>query len=169
MPISILPIVPKVIEKHSTKHLSAYLNTYKLLHEGQSGFRKHHSSQTALIKLTNDWLCHIDKGNIVGAIFFDHGKAFHVVDHETLLHKLAIYDVDSLVWTIPFKQVSVYRGWVENVRLPDNQKRCTLGIRTVTGSVPCIYKWHATSFTSGHRHIRWWYYNPFCRQKAGSG
>ena len=32
-PISTLPIVSKVIEKHVTKHLFAYLNKYKLLHE----------------------------------------------------------------------------------------------------------------------------------------
>ena len=50
-PISILPIVSKVIEKHVSKHLFAYLNKYKLLHEAQSGFRKLHSCQTALIKL----------------------------------------------------------------------------------------------------------------------
>ena len=55
-PLSILPIVSKVIEKHITKYLFAYLNKYKLLHEAQSGFRKNHSCQTSLIKLINDWL-----------------------------------------------------------------------------------------------------------------
>ena len=70
-PISILQIVSKVIELHITKHLFAYLNKYKLLHGAQPGFRKQHSCQTALTKLINDWLSHIDKGNIVGAIFFD--------------------------------------------------------------------------------------------------
>ena len=92
-PISILPIVSKVIEKHVTKHLFADLNKYKLSHETQSGFRKHHSCQTALIKLINDWLSHIDKGNIVGAIFFDLKKASDVVDHEMLLQNLALYGV----------------------------------------------------------------------------
>ena len=92
-PISILPIVSKVIEKRVTKHLFAYLNKYKLLHEAQSGFRKHHSCQTALIKLINDWLSHIDRGNIVAAIFFDLKKAFDVADHEILLQKLALYGV----------------------------------------------------------------------------
>ena len=74
--ISILPIVSKVIEKHVTKQLFAYLNKYKLLHEAQSGFRKDHSCQTPLIKLINDWLSHIDRGNIVGAILFDLKKRF---------------------------------------------------------------------------------------------
>ena len=99
-PISILPIVSKVTEKHVTKHLFAYLNKYKLLHEAQSGFRKHHSCQTALIKLINDWLSHIDRGNIVAAIFFDLKKGFDVVDHEILLQKLALYGVrgTSLHW-----------------------------------------------------------------------
>ena len=73
----------------------AYLNKYKLLHEAQSGFRKPHSCQTELIKLINDWLKHIDQGNIVGAIFFFYlKKAFDVVvDHEYFcnnLHYLAL-------------------------------------------------------------------------------
>ena len=76
------------------------MNKYKLLHEAQSGFRKHHSCQTALIKLINDWLSHIDKGNIIGAIFFDLKKAFEVVDHEILLQKLVLYGLRgiSLRW-----------------------------------------------------------------------
>ena len=92
-PISILPIISKVIEKHVTKHFFAYLNKYKLLHDAQSGFRKHHSCQTALLKLTNEWLEHIDKGNIVGALFFDLKKAFDVVDHDIFLQKLAVYGI----------------------------------------------------------------------------
>ena len=92
-PISILLIVSKVIEKHVTKHQLAYLNKYKLLHEAQSGFRKYHSCQTALIKLTNEWLSQIDQGNVIGAIFYDLKKAFDVVDHEILLQKLALYGI----------------------------------------------------------------------------
>ena len=53
-----------------------------------------------MIKLINDWLSHIDKGNIVEAIFFDLKKAFDVVDHEILQQKLALYGVrgTSLRW-----------------------------------------------------------------------
>ena len=66
-PISILPDISKFIEKHVTKHLFAYLNKYKLMHISQSGFRQNHSCQTALIKLINNWLDHIDNGDLTGA------------------------------------------------------------------------------------------------------
>ena len=88
-PISILSIISKVIEKHVTKHLFAYLNKYSLLHKSQSGFRKHHSCNTALINLIDRWLNSIDKGDIIGAVFFKLRKAFDVVDHDLLLEKLA--------------------------------------------------------------------------------
>ena len=67
----LFPVVSKVIEKHITKHLFSYLYKYKLLHQSQSGFRRKHSCNTALINLINRWLKHIGKGDIVGAIFFD--------------------------------------------------------------------------------------------------
>ena len=70
-PISILSVLSKIIEKHVTKHLIGYLNKYDLLHKSQSGFRKHHSCNTALINLIDKWLKSIDEGELVGAIFFD--------------------------------------------------------------------------------------------------
>lgn len=94
-PISILPTISKIIEKHVNKHLMAFLNKYKLLHENQSGFRPKHSCQTALVKLIDDWMECIDKGDMIGALFIDFRKAFDLVDHKILLHKLSLYKFDS--------------------------------------------------------------------------
>ena len=89
-PISILPVISKVIEKHVTKHLFAYLNKYNLIHISQSGFRKNHSCQTALVKHINNWLDHIDNGDLIGAMFLDLKKAFDIVDHLLLLKNIAL-------------------------------------------------------------------------------
>ena len=64
-----------------------YLNKYKLIHDSQSGFRQEHSCQTALIKLIDQWMSSIDKGDLVGSLFIDFRKAFDVVDHEILMKK----------------------------------------------------------------------------------
>ena len=87
MPISILPVISKVIEKHITKHLFGFLNKYKLLHK-------------ALFNLVDKWLKSIDRGEIDAAIFFDLKKAFDVVDHGILLRKLLCYKLDlfSIRW-----------------------------------------------------------------------
>ena len=84
-PISILSVLSKLLEKHVTKHLFAYLNKYNLLHKSQSGFRKHHSCHTALISMVDKWLSSIDKGEVVDAIFYDLKKAFDMVSHVLLI------------------------------------------------------------------------------------
>ena len=58
------------IERHITIYLFGYLNKYKVLHRAQSGFRPRHACPTALINSVRKWLKNIDKGDIVGAVFF---------------------------------------------------------------------------------------------------
>ena len=47
-PISILPVLSKLFEKHVHESLMNYLEKYKLLYDNQSGFRPNHSCETAL-------------------------------------------------------------------------------------------------------------------------
>ena len=42
---------------------------------------KNIAAQTALVKLIDQWMSCIDKGDFVGTIFLDLRKAFDVVDH----------------------------------------------------------------------------------------
>ena len=64
------------------------IDKHGVLHKVQSGFRNKHSCNTALINLLDNWLKNIDKGNVVGAIFFDLRKAFDVVNHDILLKNI---------------------------------------------------------------------------------
>ena len=49
-----------------------------------------------LIKLVDTWLKSIDKGEVIGAIFFDLKKAFDIVNHYVLIKKLQVYKFDSI-------------------------------------------------------------------------
>ena len=99
-PISILPVLSKVLEKHVHESLSDFLNKHTLLHKTQSGFRANHSCETALINMIDLWLSAIDNGKMIGVVLVDFKKAFDLVDHRILLNKLEIYGIkdEALLW-----------------------------------------------------------------------
>ena len=114
-PISILPTLSKIIEKHIASQLRTFLQNFDLLQKEQSGFREHHSCQTALTKLTDMWLKDIDNGNFTGTSFVDFTKAFDLVDHKLLIQKLECYkfNENTLKWFISYlsnRKQSVHIG-----------------------------------------------------------
>ena len=107
----------------------AYLNKYNILHKSQSGFRKKHSYNTALISLLDKWLNNIDKGEITGAICFDLRKAFDVVDHEILLQKLRLHKFDS-------RAMAWMQSYISNRYLCIIKNRSSSSMQAVTSGVP---------------------------------
>ena len=73
-PISILPATSKIIERLAKDQLMDHCKDQ--LHQFQSGFRPYHSTTTALLQCTNDWLLAMDKGLLIGVVFLDVSKAF---------------------------------------------------------------------------------------------
>ena len=64
--------------------ITEYLNRNSLLDPLQAGFRKHYSTQTALLKLTDD----IDNRKLTLLLLFDFSKAFGTISPTKLLRKL---------------------------------------------------------------------------------
>ena len=90
-PISVLPVLSKILEKHVHDSLMNFLVAYNLLHKTQSGFRPSHSCETALTGMINKWLDAINNGSMIGVVMVDFKKAFDLVDHKILLNKLKAY------------------------------------------------------------------------------
>ena len=114
-PISVLPTISKIFEQHVASQLNEFLTENDLLNPYQSGFRKFHSCQSALLQLTEQWLTNMDDGCLTGVTFLDFRKAFDLVDHEILVQKLKCYNFDSqaLEWFKSYlqnRQQSVYIG-----------------------------------------------------------
>uniref|UniRef100_A0A8C8E0L6 Reverse transcriptase domain-containing protein n=1 Tax=Oryzias sinensis TaxID=183150 RepID=A0A8C8E0L6_9TELE len=99
-PISIINSIVKVYEKIIFNQLSEYLTLNNILSPFQSGFQKHFSTTSALLKFTNDIFSGFDNNMLTGALFIDLTKAFDMVDHYLLLDKLHSIGLDrsSLLW-----------------------------------------------------------------------
>ena len=99
-PISVLSTVSKVFERIMYEQINKYFNDNKLFTKYQSGFRIGYSASTALLSVTNEWLCNIDKGLINGVLFFYLKMAFDTVNHDILIEKLKLhgFQKQSLSW-----------------------------------------------------------------------
>uniref|UniRef100_A0A3B3SBF8 Reverse transcriptase domain-containing protein n=1 Tax=Paramormyrops kingsleyae TaxID=1676925 RepID=A0A3B3SBF8_9TELE len=88
-PISNLPFISKILEKTVATQIHSHLAQNNLYEQFQSGFRPLHSTETALVKITNDLLMAADSGLLTILILLDLSAAFDTICHTTLLNRLS--------------------------------------------------------------------------------
>ena len=99
-PITVLPILSKILERFVHTQIYNYLTENKILSPNQFGFRPKLSTSTALAFFTDNILENADNGLVTASIFLDFSKAFDTVDHVILSRKLKSIGLDdnSLNW-----------------------------------------------------------------------
>ena len=92
-PISVISTVAKLFEGIVYHQLRSFIAANNILIDQQSGFRPKHSTETALISSTNEWLLNMDKGFVNGVLFLDLKKAFDTVNITTYCYQNLNYMV----------------------------------------------------------------------------
>lgn len=128
-PISILPVISKLIERAVQVQLGKHLSERNILSPFQCGFRKAHSTETATISLTDTIRRNIDQGLLTGAVFIDLSKAFDTVDHTLLLQKLRYYGIENL-------ELEWFKDYLTNRKQVVGYQNVMSDFQSITSGVP---------------------------------
>lgn len=103
-PISILPCLSKIFEKIVLHQLVDFIDTTAIYKETVSGFRKGHSTGTALLKLRDDIKQAMKAGEVTLVVLVDFSKAFDTICHHSLIKKMSKlgFSKQFLYWTLSY-------------------------------------------------------------------
>ena len=88
-PVSNLAFVSKLIEQSVIDQIEHHFESNNLNDEFQSAYRANHSTETALLHITNNILLSMDNRRAVCMVMLDLSAAFDTLDHNIMLERLS--------------------------------------------------------------------------------
>ena len=128
-PISVLPVLSKIYEKHILSSLQTHIDLHDIINTNQSGFKKLHSCATTIQHLYSNWITEKDKKKTLVLLFLDFCKAFDSVNHHILLKKIENIGIKCNFFKI-------LQSFLENRFQCVKVQDCTSDILPVTCGVP---------------------------------
>ena len=90
-PVSNLSFVSKLVERATVKQLVDYLEVSEFMPK----HRKHHSTETAVLRVLSDILTAMDNQQVTLTALLDLSAVFDCVDHDILLSRLQYSPVSA--------------------------------------------------------------------------
>ena len=92
-PISLTSVPCKILEHIIFHDIMSHLDFHNILVKFQHGFRRRLSCETQLVTMIEEVAKSLDKGKQSDLIIMDFSKAFDIVPHQRLIHKLDFYGI----------------------------------------------------------------------------
>ena len=118
-PISLTSICCKVMERILKGFLLDHLAENSIITPSQHGFLATKSTETQLLECVNDWTGSLNRQENVDVFYMDISKAFDVVSHPKLLHKLEKYKISGK-----------FHGWIS--AFLQNRSQCVIVNETLS-------------------------------------
>ena len=116
-PVSLLPVLSKILERVIFEQMIFYLEENHLLHHSHHGFRANHSTATALIEMYDQWIEAYENNEVTAVVMLDLSAAFDVVDHKILIQKLEV---------LGFEECAI--SWIRSYLSERSQQVCIEGL-----------------------------------------
>ena len=136
-PVSNLHLMSKIIEKIVAQRLEDHISIHSLHDPLQSAYRSNHSTETAIIKITNDIITSIDRGQCTILASLDLSAAFDTVDHDIFLKRLqSVYGFcgTALSWFKTYLQDRQYKVCINSSFSQQHTLKCGVPQGSVLGA-----------------------------------
>ena len=156
-PVSNLPFIGKLIEQVVIDQINHHLSKNNLHEPLQSAYTPNHSTETAVIKVTNDILRALDERQCVYLVLLDLSAAFDTIDHQVFLLRLredcgvsrGVADWMEYYLSNRTQSIDIYGTLSDKVKLdygfPQGSKIGPFGFKLYTKPLVAIAQKHGVS------------------------
>lgn len=115
-PISILPVIEKVLEEIVVRRLNEFLRKYNILHKSQYGFQKGKNINQLLGLFANEVNKNLAENKCCLALFIDFSKAFDTLPHNKIIETLERNGVrgQCIEWFKSYLECRTFKVKIEN-------------------------------------------------------